>query len=47
MLIIADYENFPEPDLAASIPDYRAIYRYLGALLAGKESPGLRPLGKS
>ena len=46
MSIIADYEDFPQPDSAASIPNYSAIYGYLGNLMAGKESPTLSSLGK-
>ena len=46
MGIIANFETFPNPDPAAYKPDYRAIYRYLGALLSGNETQELGPLGR-
>ena len=49
MGVIADLESFPDPNPAAHRPDYRAIYKYLGALLAGRGSEELllsmSPLG--
>ncbi|KAK3107121.1 hypothetical protein FSP39_007792 [Pinctada imbricata] len=40
--IAANFEDFPPP--SSAIPDYRAIHKYISALLLGEEIPELGPL---